>query len=914
MAQRNEADKKKSGYIKHLVDFLSFGSKVRELVDVINTEIASPQDVSYRPISHPAGFSNLIWKRRLTIAEAYVRILAHQASQSYVDRIESLQTMMHYMAYSDHSPMPINMARVQIALMKNAVKMRGDREAQLKIMSDFMWASCGKERAIRQLLKELDMIEVSEHVEEEARYEQILAWDDHLHDSMTEGRKSPTQLVLDAFIKGISRISISYYDLSDKKKLEEVFLAAHILHIRVQVAIGFSVGEKGERRRYLFIPPECWSFDSFCEFIDRTGSQLRVLYDGLEENARRRHEMIYALVEHFNQHVLPEFNAGYEGQPPLMLESLSRERVEEIAQQRQVNRIHLGLIVYELMNEVCHKRVLYLKSRCALPNATDEDRERLKKATRAYEELTPSVCASKYIAKRDQIDYASTFATEADILPVLAGTGAYVAYIRVQSHGVGRAMDVVMDSWRWLTDIEVYNLVDVQKRGVAPYVALAEWLGAIERGDLEAAMASAAANGATPRPRSDYEAVSSAWQVKPIYARCASDSVGWSATIPGMGFFPESLMDTEGFKRIRGEDHEKLPEPVSNLLRAHRLQDSNKTGVYLLSSMKFGGEWGAGERVLPKQQNIFLRFWRYLNINARCLILMAIGAVPAYLCLGIEFTILWFVLTASRNAIVDLISSAGIGPKHWKFKSIDKSNLCTSLFFTGFSVPIMSAAKLGFDSLWTGPLGYEASGFWFTFIKFWVIALANGLYLATHNTLRGFDKAAVRGNFFRSILSWPLAAGLSVFLTPLGVPDVVQAKLASEVVAGCIEGTVKFRRHIAQTRQALLEIYRQVSSSNATNAMMARVDVMYFWGCIGLGRRALAKFLYHPDLLKLSADDLDCIKRGNAIIQNQFLRDNDLEQMTYTILSYYPNESLDPLTDLVCEQHQPFAQWLKRDK
>ena len=38
-----------------------------------------------------------------------------------------------------------------------------------------------------------------------------------------------------------------------------------------------------------------------------------------------------------------------------------------------------------------------------------------------------------------------------------------------------------------------------------------------------------------------------------------------------------------------------------------------------------------------------------------------------------------------------------------------------------------------------------------------VMALANGIYISTHNILRGLPRSAVIGNFFRSILSIPLA-------------------------------------------------------------------------------------------------------------------------------------------------------------
>jgi hypothetical protein len=45
-----------------------------------------------------------------------------------------------------------------------------------------------------------------------------------------------------------------------------------------------------------------------------------------------------------------------------------------------------------------------------------------------------------------------------------------------------------------------------------------------------------------------------------------------------------------------------------------------------------------------------------------------------------------------------------------------------------------------------------------------VMAVANGIYLSSHNLFRGLPKAAVYGNFFRSILSIPIAIVLNIFI------------------------------------------------------------------------------------------------------------------------------------------------------
>ncbi len=81
------------------------------------------------------------------------------------------------------------------------------------------------------------------------------------------------------------------------------------------------------------------------------------------------------------------------------------------------------------------------------------------------------------------------------------------------------------------------------------------------------------------------------------------------------------------------------------------------------------------------------------------------------------------------------------------------------------------------------------------------MALANGIYISGHNLFRGLPKETVYGNFFRSILSIPLALFFNTVIGGLlgiaGITEVqsilqkwaaVISKLASDCIAGVIEG------------------------------------------------------------------------------------------------------------------------------
>ena len=98
-----------------------------------------------------------------------------------------------------------------------------------------------------------------------------------------------------------------------------------------------------------------------------------------------------------------------------------------------------------------------------------------------------------------------------------------------------------------------------------------------------------------------------------------------------------------------------------------------------------------------------------------------------------------------------------------------------------------------------------------------VMGLANGIYISSHNAIRGLPKSATVGNFFRSIIAIPVAILLNTVIAGVllsaGVPDVsgalqkwaaIISKFASDCVAAVIEGLADRQTNI----RARLAAYR----------------------------------------------------------------------------------------------------------
>lgn len=229
--------------------------------------------------------------------------------------------------------------------------------------------------------------------------------------------------------------------------------------------------------------------------------------------------------------------------------------------------------------------------------------------------------------------------------------------------------------------------------------------------------------------------------------------------------------------------------------------------------------------------------WTYLNSNLRNCIKVLIGFIPAFATFALTKdwwllaycgAFIWFGITGLRNILQSVLGGGGLRRSpllRWNaYVSWDR--IADSLLFTGFSVPLLDfvAKTLILDHVFginttTQPVAL------YTFM-----ALTNGIYLSSHNAFRGLPRGAVLGNFFRSILSIPIAIlfnmalGGLLTIAGIGAPSLILqkwaaviSKAASDMVAGIIEGTAdRFKNIQIRSREyrkklsALLDIYAQL--------------------------------------------------------------------------------------------------------
>jgi hypothetical protein len=410
----------------------------------------------------------------------------------------------------------------------------------------------------------------------------------------------------------------------------------------------------------------------------------------------------------------------------------------------------------------------------------------------------------------------------------------------------------------------------------------------------------------------DLNAESASEGTPPYVPLCGSDATGWNPQVPGMGFIFEDRIIGKLRKKYITR-HLALPPLISAMTLAggKPVTPTDVEKAPTIISMGKISSWAGNP--LPDQSESSdslvppLRALRYLNRKLVNTVYILIGFLVAQHFIGPIYAFLWLFITGFRNSIADLISNRGARLSEWKLKSINFDNVAQSMFWTGFSVPILGFVKSSFDALWP----FAQDGILFNSVKFFFISGVNGLYLASHNTLRGFDKKVIRANFFRSVISWPFATLFAPLGNMLHIPSIVQAKIWSDVVAGFIEGSAKYLKVLHLQLQNLEEIIPSIAAGKGDAKYVALLDLLYLFHKEPRTKTSLKVIYdpgYHPMLV------LKTIKKSNvemfhALRKAMSQREMELE-LTDFILSRYDSEMAVDLVDLVAETLPEARDWI----
>jgi len=196
--------------------------------------------------------------------------------------------------------------------------------------------------------------------------------------------------------------------------------------------------------------------------------------------------------------------------------------------------------------------------------------------------------------------------------------------------------------------------------------------------------------------------------------------------------------------------------------------------------------------------------------------------------------------------------------------------------------------------------------------KFFFISFSNGLYLAAHNTLRGFDRKVVKANFFRSVIAWPFATAFSPFGSLLGIPSIVQAKIWSDFVAGFIEGGGKYMKVLRLRRRDLEDIVPRIISGDQEDRFTALLDLLFLYREEPRTESSLKAVMdpgYRP--MGILKDDKDAPKYSFSELYAAVMDESIDRPLVDFVLSRYGHDVAVDLAGLVALTLPAMREWFE---
>ncbi len=833
------------------------------------------------PYLHPHGIKEMTASMALRIAYAVIHLLGSLEAGKAADRQNALRCLRDEVLCSAQSMLRRNTARVLLEIMKELVRSKGHYLRQLKLARDFRIATFGKPRFIRKQLKKYHLIEMPEE------WNQI-SFDDHVHDANTKGRKSPTHLIMDAWIKGIRRLTVIYYNFINVEVAAELLESAEVMGISVRIGIEFSATFRSRYVKLIWAPRGFADKQDFLNFI-KDGPARGFMDEGYKVSQYQQRYVLDVFME-FNTRHLPMINEAY----GINLPPFEREDFFTFVGSGQPSLLHLAKFIYNRMLPAMREQVTGFRKKWT--GGAQEERLRITHAIEIMNTLDPDAIIESFLQPKKNPGIHNPFVPQdgpkvpgmlmlspEELLSQLESlhSGSRVT-LNLSELSPVDVLELIYNCRGKITHLEIFNLKDYTTGKAVHYAEINKLQMAINQGNVinlkrviqkiirDVSEAAPSAPEIEQRRNTlttilhNMPTLQDFYKNSLIKSRIGSDSTGSSRHRYCMGlvmkdtlprwvrrdldrkqqpsrwnipvritahlqvtYIPRRHYNGTWDYRNVPLDHKSLLstpscalEPVFSglnfgyerkkdwVVQSYSTHMEPNGNVATLGSIQTGKDNGLSLKTpddVDEQRKIPLG---YLNSYLKNELRILIGFIPAFATfvltkdwwfLAYFGAFIWFGITGIRNIIQSVLGGGGISRSpllKWK-EYVSWDRLSYSLLFTGFSVPLLDllVKSLILEQMFGITTGTNPVALYS------IMALANGVYISGHNIFRGLPKGAVYGNFFRSILSIPLAILLNGMIGWMlggsggaAVNDILQkwaaviSKLASDCVAGFIEG------------------------------------------------------------------------------------------------------------------------------
>lgn len=883
---------------------IHFDKEDREIVaivrDILNKEKSkTTRKKLFEPHLHPRGIKEMADDKSIRIASAVIYLLDSLESGKSKDRLAALNALYNEVIFSAESFFKINTARVLIEVMKDLIRCQKNDLKALMLAHTFRTAASGKPKIIRSLLKEYHLLEMPEEKNQ-------LTFDHHVHDANTKGRKSPTHLIMDAWIKGIKKITVIYYNYIQPEAARELLSAATIMQIDIRIGIELSTPFRGRYIQMVWVPRGFINTTEFLDFL-KTERVHEFFSEGKKVSDYLGQHIFHTFNLFINTH-LPKITSQFSITPPF----IDYEEFIEFVGEGQVSLVHLAEYIHSKIYPVLEEKFEELRE-ILLKNQSPEVISEIEKQIKDLNELDAETILEKYLSLEANPSIKNPFIktsnpdspTNLKLQPVdlLSKVNNLPCGTRITLNisdlSVFDVFELLYECKGMITDLEIYNHKDFMKGKTHFYNDIHELYEVINSDSIinlkrfihYLIKKLEASNEEDIKRVEKFKHIlynmtefKSFYHKNPIGMRIGSDSTGRTKKVLGMGFAIKETLPYRAQKEA-ARSHSFIPLNITPYLQVtHKaLVERN---IYrkcvnklvaripiLRSLQKTRREWFINSKTsLAAPSNVInlgrllrytgngfdpyekehsnrpLKFsWTYLNSSIKNHLKVIIGFIPAFLTFYLtkDWWILaylgapiWLGITGLRNILQSILGGGGIKRSpllKWN-DYVSWERVADSMLYTGFSVPLLDliVKKWILNDIFlinttTSPI-----------LLYTFMALANGVYLSSHNIVRGLPRGAVFGNFFRSILSIPIAVlfnmAIGSILGSLGITNIAShlqkwaaiiSKAASDCVAGFIEGAAdRYRNKRLRDSDYTLKLEQLFDSYARIELLFPEQDVL----------------------------------------------------------------------------------------
>jgi hypothetical protein len=355
---------------------LLYDSQDAQLLSLISqVEKRSQSGVLPMPKLNPNGIITLSEPMEERMATAVLRLLDMLSKGGAEERLDALRALHAEIRSMTHAQYPMNTGRVLVQIMKDLVRRGGDRDHQLRLAHDFRMAATGRPAVVRNLLRRYFMLEMPE------TWNQAV-FDNHVHDANTKGRKSPTHLIMDAWLKGIRSLTVIYYNYVLPSAAHELLSAASIMGITVRIGLLFHAPHRGRLVDLIWVPRGFASEEEFVSFLYT--QEMQALMGNGRAATRWLEKRILRLARSWNGSERIRFAAMLGAEPA----PLDEQEFLSFVGSGQASILHLAEFIYKKLFPLMQEKASSLAHDAADMEKSEEERAEAQKQLARLDHLT----------------------------------------------------------------------------------------------------------------------------------------------------------------------------------------------------------------------------------------------------------------------------------------------------------------------------------------------------------------------------------------------------------------------------------------------------------------------------------------------------------------------------------------------